>query len=115
MSHIDIQAMRRAVESGRIQYRQHAIQRMAERDIRRQDVAAVLLTGERIEDYPDDYPLPSALFLGWRGSRPLHVVTAFNIAAATQALAAAPASVQVITVYEPGPDHFEPDFKTRRQ
>ena len=103
---IDIRAMRRAVEAHRIQYRQHAIQRMTERDIERQDIAAVLLTGERIEDYPDDYPLPSALILGWKDSRPLHVVVAFN---------AATGVAQVVTVYDPGADHLERGFRARRR
>jgi hypothetical protein len=32
--------------------------------------------GAVIESYPGDTPFPSRLILGWRGSRPVHVVVA---------------------------------------
>ena len=67
-------------------------------------VRDVILDGERIEDYPDDWPLPSALFLGWIGVRPIHVVAAFNHS--TQA-------AYVVTAYEPTSKHFESDFRIR--
>jgi hypothetical protein len=55
-------------------FRLHAIQRMFERRISREDVRHVLETGEIVTDYPDDQPYPSRLVLGWCGERPLHVV-----------------------------------------
>lgn len=67
-------------------------------------VQDVILNGERIEDYPDDWPLPSALFFGWSGARPIHVVAAFNHSMQV---------VYVITAYEPTSKHFESDFRTR--
>ena len=66
---------------------------------------SVLLDGEIIENYPDDFPFPSALILGWIGGRPLHVVVALNEDARM---------VAIITVYEPSTEYFEPDFKTRK-
>lgn len=66
----------------------------------------VLRNSECIEDYPDDFPFPSALFLGWQGSQPVHVVAALN-----ESLP----KVFVITAYEPDLEHFEPDYKTRRK
>lgn len=77
-----------------------------QRGISRSDVFAVLLSGEEIEDYPDDQPFPSALFLGWTETEPLHVVAAID-----------PASrwAYIITTYRPDLEHFEPDFKTRRK
>ena len=84
-------------------FRVHAIQRMAQRAIRAEDVRRALDTGEVIEDYPTDRPYPSALTLGWIGSRPLHVV-----------VAAAPEKRIVITVYEPDPARWEPGFKRRK-
>jgi len=77
-----------------------------ERTITREDVLQILLSGERIEDYPDDFPLPSALFLGRIAGGPVHVVAAFNGARKT---------VAIITVYEPPLNHFEHDFRTRRK
>ncbi len=79
---------------------------MAERGVTTVDVRGVLAEGQRIEDYPDAYPVPSAMFLGWRGKRPLHVVAALDAATAT---------AYVITAYEPTTEHFEPDFRTRKR
>lgn len=76
-----------------------------ERDISRQDVFNVLLTGEEIEEYPNDTPFPSALFLGWKGNEPIHVVVAL-VSIAQQGY--------IITVYQPDLEYFHPDFKTRR-
>jgi hypothetical protein len=78
---------------------------MEERDIKRTDVLTVLRTRDRIEDYPDDYPYPSALFLGWIGGKPLHVVAALD-AVGNRAI--------IITVYQPDLEHFELDYRTRR-
>ncbi len=97
--------MRNALRDGRIEWRRHALERIAEQDIRRSDVLEVLRSGELIEDYPEDEPFPSGLFLGSRGVHPLHVVAAFDDEGDR---------VYVITVYEPDLRHFEPDFRTRR-
>ena len=79
---------------------------MVQRGISRKDVFASLLSGDAIEEYPDDTPFPSALFLHWIGGKPLHVVAALD-----------PVSqwIFVITTYRPDLDHFEPDLKTRRR
>ena len=76
---------------------------MIERRIRRSDVITVLLTGELIENYQDDRPFPSALFLGWVKIRPIHVVAALD---------AERDRVFAITADEPDLEHFEIDFKT---
>jgi hypothetical protein len=103
---IEIADMRAAVKQGAIEWRAHVLKRMVERGIARSEVRDVLLSGERIEDYPTDAPFPSALFLGWAGGRPLHVVAAYSAGRRT---------AHIITVYEPDASHFEPDFKTRRK
>jgi hypothetical protein len=79
---------------------------MFEGSVSRNDVFDVLLTGEQIEDYPDDKPFPSALFLGWMADEPLHVVAAIDRESNW---------AYIITVYRPDLEHFEPDFKTRRK
>jgi len=78
MKSLDIAALRKAVRKGRIEWRKHALQRLAERGIPQKDVWEVLQSGERIEDYPDDTPYPSALFLGFVAYKPLHAVAAFD-------------------------------------
>lgn len=76
----------------------------SKRGVAEADVREVLEQGEVIRDYPDDQPYPSRLFLGWCGKRPLHVVAAQST----------PGEWIVITVYEPDPATWNPDFKTRK-
>ena len=91
---------------GRLVFRIHAIQRMFQRHVSKDDVRHVLESGETIETYPKDTPYPSRLVLGWRESRPLHVVVADN---------ADHQETIVITVYEPDPEEWEQDFRRRKR
>jgi len=79
---------------------------MFQRNISRDAVIDALKTGECIEDYPEDRPFPSALFLGWHRDKALHVVAALDDVASR---------IFIITVYEPDLRHFEPDLRTRRR
>ena len=79
---------------------------MLRRGISRKVVHSAILNGERIEDYPADWPLPSALFLSWNNERPIHVVVAFDKLAQI---------VYIVTAYEPTLYHFESDFRTRKR
>ncbi len=90
----------------KLTFRVHAIQRMFEREISRDDVAAVIAHGEVIRAYPDDTPYPSRLILGWRGERPLHVVAADNHD---------DDETIIITVYVPDTNLWESDFKTKKE
>jgi hypothetical protein len=54
----------------------HARERMAERGISTEDLIRLIINGEIIEDYPDDFPYPSALILGYFWDAPFHVVAA---------------------------------------
>ncbi len=78
---------------------------MAKRGINDDDIQTVLAEGKEIESYPHDSPYPSRLLLGWRGSRPLHVVVADNMAEN---------ETIIVTVYEPDPERWEPDFERRK-
>ncbi len=77
MKALDVAALRKVVGNRQIEWRKHALQRLAERGMAQKDVLAVLQSGQPIEDYPDDTPFPSALFLGFISGKPLHLVTAF--------------------------------------
>lgn len=79
---------------------------MLGRGISSDEVREVLLRGMQIEDYPDDFPFPSGLFLGTVGDRTLHVVAGLDGKSKT---------VYVISVYEPDMDTFEVDRRTRRR
>ncbi len=73
----------------------HALRRMIERGITREEVEQVVGAGEVIASYPEDVPYPIALLLGWPRGRPLHVVVAYN-RSDDEAI--------VITAYRPSPD-----------
>ena len=90
---------------GPLIFRVHAIERMFQRRISKDDVRHVLENGETIETYPHDTPYPSRLMLGWRSARPLHVVAAVNPDTG---------ETIVITAYEPNPEEWERDFKRRK-
>jgi Domain of unknown function (DUF4258) len=70
----------------------HALRRMALRFVTEVQVRAVVEADDVIEDYPDDTPYPSSLYLGFDGTRPLHVVAAHDRGGQWTI---------VITVYEP--------------
>ena len=90
----------------RLVFRVHAIQRMFQRRISEEEVKQVVATGETIETYPTDKPLPGRLILGWSGSRPIHVV------AADDALAQ---ETIIVTVYQPDIQEWESEFKRRKR
>ena len=54
----------------------HARERMAERDVSTEDLISLIINGEIIENYPDDFPYPSALILGYILGSAFHVVVA---------------------------------------
>ena len=87
-------------------FRVHALQAMFRRKITVEDVQAVLASGRSIETYPNDQPYPSRLVLGWRGSRPIHLVVADN---------EMEQETVIITVYEPDPSRWEENFERRKK
>ena len=106
MSGLDINRIQELIRKRRVVWKRHALERMLERGLTRSIVLEAVLTGELIEDYTEDRPFPSGLFLGWQGKKPLHVVitmdTDDNVAA-------------IVTAYEPNLEHFESDYRTRRK
>jgi hypothetical protein len=65
---------------------------MHERGISEIEVEHALTSGTIIESYPNDTPFPSALLLGFAGSKSVHVVLADNHDENLRI---------IITVYEP--------------
>jgi len=60
-------------------------------------------TGEIIEQYPDDYPYPSTLILGFADALALHIV-----------IGVGNGNTWLVTAYYPDEDKWENDFKTRK-
>jgi hypothetical protein len=93
------------VSCERVVFNGHAIQRMFERGVSRNDVLSVIAHGETIAEYADDKPYPSRLLLGSVRAKPLHVVLASDEGASL---------CIVVTVYEPKLEHWSGDFRTRK-
>ncbi len=87
-----------------IEWRIHALQQIATRNISRNEVLEILFSGEIIESYPDDTPYPSFLLSGIVHSRPLHVVIAH---------AETLNRVYIVTAYEPDCTKWEDNFRRR--
>jgi len=104
-SDFDLVTLRHAVEARRVQWHQHALERMLERDISLHEVLDAITNGEVIDLYPADRPHASALIL-YFNVEPLHVVASLDPSDHV---------CHVITAYRPDTEHFEPDFRTRRK
>lgn len=87
------------------QMTQHAEMRRRQRGISIPNIKQAILSGEIIEDYPDDYPYPSCLILGHTEQAiPLHLVCGLG-----------GGTLFVITAYQPSEDKWESDWKTRKE
>jgi len=92
-------------QDDRIKWSQHAMKRLRERHITIDDYIQCIQTGSIIEDYPDDYPIPSCLILGVSASgKALHIVVGCD-----------GKDIYAITAYWPSPDVWEADLKTRKE
>ena len=82
---------------------QHFLDKIEIRSIKLADIKAAIMNGEIIEQYPDDYPHPSCLVLGFSDNKPLHIVIGNN-----------GDMLWLITAYIPNIDKWKDDYKTRK-
>lgn len=102
---IDINNLRSYYEKERVIITIHAQERLRQRGIRAKDVRNRIMTGEIIEQYPDDFPFPSCLIFGKTiNGKILHVVASDEGTGS-----------RIITAYFPDNIKFEDDLKTRRE
>lgn len=100
---MDLSAIQMAVRGGQVFFTDHAVRQMVARDIMDGEAVEALMSGEIIEEYPDDKYGPSCLVYGQTSvDRPLHI------------LCSVPPRVRIITVYEPDPDEWL-DNRVRRK
>ena len=83
-------------------FRLHALQRMVERKISKDEVILCIEKGRIIEQYPNDKPYSSFLNAIIHNNRPLHIVYAKT-------------DNSIIVVYEPNPDLWESNFTKRKK
>lgn len=100
----DIETIRSYVREGSVVWRDHAMKRLRERKITRDDVRSAIYNGEIIEDRPDDIPTPCCLIFGSNvKGRYLHVICGVL-----------DDMVFIISAYYPDPDRWESDLMTRK-
>ena len=105
MEKIDINIIKQMVKNGQIRWTNHTMIRLFQRNITQENVEKVLLNGEIIEEYENDYPYPSCLVYGINlNNEILHVVCGLN----TEEL-------WIITAYYPDNIKWEKDLKTRKE
>ena len=96
---------REAIASGRIRWTDHVGRRMLQWQISTGDVLGVLTACDAIEQYPQDEPFASCLFVGTTNRGIIHVVAAFDVEEGM---------VHVVTAYRPDEEHFTEGFRRRR-
>ena len=105
MTQEELAALRQKVAANEMEYADHAIRRMAQRQISTDAVKQVLAQGQVVENYPDDRHGPSCLIFGTTiRNRPLHIVCSYP----QRPL------VKIITVYEPDLILWLPGFTRRK-
>lgn len=72
---INIEDLIKYYEDDVVVVTQHASERFRQRNIKMKDIKTGMVNGEIIEQYPEDFPYPSCLVLGYTlGGKPIHIV-----------------------------------------
>ena len=82
----------------------HARIRMFQRNVTTEIIKEIIIKGEIIEEYHDDFPCPSVLILGFEKEEPLHIVAA-----------RCEDHVRIITVYKPDEKKKWNNFRKRKE
>ena len=102
---LDLNKLREYYRQEKVIITIHAQERLRQRGIKAKDVRNCVMTGEIIEQYPDDFPFPSCLIFGKTiNGKILHVVASDEGTGS-----------RIITAYFPDNIKFEDDLKTRRE
>lgn len=99
-----IEDLRTLCKDETIQMTSHALKRCRERNIKLIDIKQCIMYGEIIEEYPNDYPFPSALVMECNIGTPLHVVAGIG-----------DGYLWIITAYVPSLSNWKSDYKTRKE
>ena len=105
MNKLNIEMLQELCSNKSVIWSAHALKRLQERGIYRDDVFNAINTGKIIEQYPDSYPYPACLVLGVSTNNEyLHIVAGCNGNV-----------VCIVTAYFPDSDKFESDSQTRKE
>ena len=102
---ISIEKIKSLIIDDRIKWSNHILTRMLQRGIRVIDILFCVSGGEIIEYYPDEYPFPSGLILGYSDAGiGIHVCCALG-----------QDYIWMITAYYPDKNEWLDDLQTRRR
>ena len=101
-----LEFIQECVAEGRILWTYHVNMRLKKRSVTRQEILDSISDYEIIEEYPDDKYLLSCLIHATIEVKVIHVLFAMDLK---------DRNVRVVTAYEPDPDRWKTDFKTRRK
>ena len=102
---IKIETLQTYYTKDKVLMTQHSSERCRQRGIKIKDIRYAIMTGEIIEQYPDDYPFPSCLIFGYSvDNRIIHVVMSDEGTGS-----------RTITAYFPDPEKWESDYRTRKE
>lgn len=102
---MDINIIRERCCDALIEVTGHILMRFQQRNISYEEIKEVILNGEIIEEYPEDYPYPSCLILGKTvKDRVIHVVVGLG-----------ETRLWLVTAYEPDPNQWDESFKRRKE
>jgi hypothetical protein len=101
---LTIEEIRKNCQDNRIEVTSHILLRFQQRNISYDEIKEVIMSGEIIEEYPNDYPYPSCLLLGYTSNnRVIHIVVGMS-----------ETKLWLITAYQPNPEQWSADFKVRK-
>lgn len=102
---MDIDNIKQLCTIKAMRWTDHIHMRLIKRNISIEDIEKSLLSGEIIEQYPNDYPYPSCLVLGFdANNNHVHVVCGIS-----------ETELHLITAYYPNPVKWSEDFKVRKE
>lgn len=105
MVKIKIEDVRKYILTDNVKWTDHCSFRMFERQIRQEDVQRAILNGKIIEQYPEDYPYPSCLIIGYNlNNEIIHVVCGIG-----------ENNLYIITVYCPNIEKWINDSIRRKE
>ena len=107
MKNMDVNFIIKCVLERKVFWSYHSNLRLDERGLTREITLASMEKCEIIEEYKDDYPLPSCLCLGHdKKNNPLHCVIGID---------KDNDNIRIITAYYPDPSLWENEFRKRRK
>ncbi len=105
LEELSIDLLQKLCKDNAILWTTHALRRLQERNIYREDIINVINNGIIIEQYPDSYPNPACLVLGVSlNNEYLHIVVGCD-----------GNYISIVTAYFPTTDKFNSDFETRKE